>query len=75
MKVERVDDEHVRLEFDIKEAQKLAEAINGRHEDVTNGCRELSSLLQEAYYNSRNEFRQPPHAFDEKAPKAPSTEM
>lgn len=73
MKVTRTEAGHVLLEFDVKEAQKLAKAIRRHASGITNGCLELASLLSEAHYNAQNEFRQPPHAFDEKAPRLPST--
>ncbi|MFW5452545.1 hypothetical protein [Thioalkalivibrio sulfidiphilus] len=73
MKVERIDDGHVRMTFEVEEGNRLARLINAHARDMPNGCLELSSLLEEAWYGARNHFRQPHHAFDEHAPRAPST--
>lgn len=73
MKVTRTETGEVLLEFGIEEARKLAKAIRRHASDTTNGCLELASLLSEAQYNARNNFRQPPHAFDDRAPRLPST--
>jgi hypothetical protein len=73
MKVERRDDQHLSLSFDVEEGLRLARLINARASGMRTGCLELSSLLEEAWYGSRNHFRQPPHAFDQHAPKAPAT--
>jgi hypothetical protein len=74
MDVERRDDQHLAIELDIKTADALYRAINARTIDMTNGAIELASLLQEACYEARDDFRQPPHAFDEKAPPHPIAE-
>jgi hypothetical protein len=74
MKLERIDDHHFRLSIDLKQGQKLAKAINGNARDMRNGALALSSILGEAYAQANNEFRQPPHAFDENAPRQPSIE-
>lgn len=74
MKVERTGPDQVRLSFDVEEGMRLARLINGRARDMTSACLELSSLLEEGWYSARNNFRQPPHAFDERAPRVPSTE-
>ncbi|MEJ2059183.1 MAG: hypothetical protein P8Y64_01675 [Gammaproteobacteria bacterium] len=72
MKVTQDEQGRVRIEVDIETGFKLADQIREHANDTTNGCLALASLLHEAYYNAKNDFRQPPHAFDEKAPKAPS---
>lgn len=74
MDVQRRDEQHVVIEMDIKTADKLYRAINERTIDMTNGAIELASLLQEACYEARDDFRQPPHAFDDKAPPHPTPE-
>jgi hypothetical protein len=61
------------MEFTAEEARKLAKALRRDARGMTNGGLELASLLSEATYNARNAFRQPEHAFDEQAPRAPST--
>jgi hypothetical protein len=73
MKVERTDPDHVRLCFQVDEGMRLARLINAGAGRLPGACLELSSLLEEARCAARNRFRQPPHAFDEKAPRVPST--
>jgi hypothetical protein len=73
MKVERRDPDHVRRSFDVEEGMKLARLINDRANRLTSACPELSSPLEEGWYGARDRSRQAPHAFDEKAPRAPST--
>ncbi len=67
------DAEHLLLEFEIEEAHELAKAIRRHARHMSNGALELASLLREAHYSAQNHFRQPPHAFDDEAPRAPST--
>lgn len=74
MNIERIDDTYFRLSIDLKQGQKLAKAINGKAREMRNAALALSSALGEAYTQANNEFRQPPHAFDEHAPKQPSIE-
>jgi hypothetical protein len=74
MKVERTEDGHVLIEIDVDDGRKLVNAIREHADEITSGCLELASLLSEANYNAKNDFRQPPHAFDEHAPRAPSVE-
>ncbi len=74
MNIERLDDQHFRLSIDLKQGQKLAKAINGQARAMRNAALALSSILGEAYAQANNDFRQPPHAFDEKAPRLPSME-
>jgi hypothetical protein len=75
MQVQRSKTGHVMMEFSIDEARKLAKALRRNARDMSNGGLELASLLSEAGYNARNDFRQPAHAFDEQAPRAPSTRI
>jgi hypothetical protein len=74
MHIETLDDQHLRLSIDLKQGKQLAKAINGRAREMRNAALALSSVLGEAYAQAQNDFRQPPHAFDEKAPKLPSIE-
>jgi hypothetical protein len=74
MNIERIDDSHFRLSIDLKQGQKLAKAINGKARQMRNAALALSSALGEAYSEADNDFRQPPHAFDERAPRQPSIE-
>lgn len=73
MRLIESDSGHVLLEFEITEANHLARAIRRQARHMSNGALELASLLKEAHYGAQNHFRQPPHAFDDKAPRAPST--
>ncbi len=72
MSAEKLPDGSIRIEFDIDKSDKLAAAIIKDAEDMPSVLLELSSLLREAKYSARNAFRQPPHAFDERAPRFPS---
>lgn len=74
MNIERIDDNHLRLSIDLKQGQKLSKAINGKAREMRNAALALSSVLGAAYAEANNDFRQPPHAFDEHAPKQPSIE-
>ncbi len=74
MKVMRSESGDVVIEIGIEQGHKLARLIRAHAQDTTSACLELASLLSEAHYLARNRFKQPPHAFDEKAPRAPSTE-
>ncbi|AGA31940.1 hypothetical protein TVNIR_0229 [Thioalkalivibrio nitratireducens DSM 14787] len=74
MKIEKIDPDHFRLSIGVNEGKKLASAINGRASAMRNAALALSSALGEAHALANNEFRQPPHAFDEKAPRQPSIE-
>lgn len=74
MKIERIDDNHFRLSIDLKQGQKLSKAMNAKAREMRNAALALSSVLGAAYAEANNDFRQPPHAFDEHAPKQPSIE-
>jgi hypothetical protein len=74
MDIERIDDNHFRLRIDLKQGRTLAKAINGKAREMRNAALALSSALGEAYAQANNKFRQPPHAFDEHAPRQPSIE-
>lgn len=74
MKVSRSESGRILLEMEVGEGQRLAKAIRRHASETTNACLELASLLSAAYYYAGNDFRQPPHAFDERAPRAPSVE-
>lgn len=62
------------LKIDKKTAERIAENITELEGEISNGARALGSVLQQGVYELDNEFRQPPHAFDEHAPKQPSIE-
>jgi len=70
------DKDSVTLSIDPKSADKLLDELKTHTGDLdaTNGARALASVLQQAIYQLNDEFRQPPHAFDEQAPKQPSIE-
>jgi hypothetical protein len=75
MKVTR-DDSAITLNVDVKTAKKLADEFKEHTGalEATNGMRALASVLQQAVYEAKDHFRQPPHAFDDKAPRQPSIE-
>lgn len=64
----------VTLTLDKKTAKSITENLTELNGEVRNGARALSSVLQQGVYELDNEFRQPPHAFDEHAPRQPSIE-
>ena len=70
------DKDSVTLTIDAKTADKLLGELKTHTGDLdaTNGARALASVLQQAIYQINDDFRQPPHAFDEKTPKQPSIE-
>lgn len=72
MKVERLANGVVRLEIELAAGNELAAAVIRHAEDMPSALLELSSLLRAAWYEARNTFEQPPHAFDERAPPHPS---
>lgn len=74
MQVERHDDHHIVIDVDIQTAEKLYKAINAHTDDITSSAIDFASLLEEAYYEARDDFHQPPHAFDEKHPPHPKAE-
>ncbi|WP_018935734.1 hypothetical protein [Thioalkalivibrio sp. ALJ24] len=64
----------VTITLDKKTASSIAENLTELDGEIRNGARALTSVLQQAVYELENEFRQPPHAFDEHAPRQPSIE-
>lgn len=64
MKAEKLDNEQILMEFNIKEGDKLAEAIIKHAQHMPNAALELSSILRKAKYDASNTFRQPPKAWD-----------
>jgi len=57
-----------------KEIDDLADPILNKANKLTRSILDLGYTLREAQYNMRDDFRQPPHAFDSDAPKQPSVE-
>ncbi len=74
MQVERHDKDHIIIDVDIETAEKLYHAINERTDDITSSAIDFASLLEEACYEAKNDFHQPPHAFDENHPLHPKAE-
>ncbi|MFN2349982.1 MAG: hypothetical protein ABR558_10500 [Thioalkalivibrio sp.] len=70
------DKDSVTLTIDAKTADKLLDELKAHTGDLdaTNGARALASVLQQAIYQINDDFRQPPHAFDEQAAKQPPIE-
>lgn len=73
MKVERQADGRILVEMEVGDGNKLADAVHAHQDDMRSPVLELSSLLREARYNARNEFRQPPDPWSEDAAAPPST--
>lgn len=72
MKVERQADGRILVEMEVGDGNTLADAIHAHQEDMRSPVLELSSLLREARYNARNEFRQPPDPWSEDTPAPPA---
>ncbi|MGA7800574.1 MAG: hypothetical protein WCC36_07160 [Gammaproteobacteria bacterium] len=65
MKVEKLPDGHVVLQFTPKEAHKLdAEIAEYTGNDMPTEALNLSSALRSAWYEVNDNFRQPPHAWE-----------
>ncbi|KPV40468.1 hypothetical protein AN478_06670 [Thiohalorhabdus denitrificans] len=62
------------LTFDKNEVEDLADPVMGKAAKMSRSILDLGYLLREAKFGMRDNFRQPPHAFDEQAPKQPSVE-
>ena len=62
------------LTFDKDELEDLADPVIGKAKDMSRTLLDLGYLLRQAQYSMRDNFRQPPHAFDDQAPKQPSVE-
>ncbi len=63
MHVERLPDGRLRLSFEIDEGDRLAEAVIKHAEEASSAALALSSILREARYEARNDFRQPRNAW------------
>lgn len=74
MDVTRTESGEVLIRLDIEQGSQLARLIRKHAQSTTSACLELASVLSEARYTAKNHFKQPPHAFDEKAPPAPKSE-
>lgn len=64
MEVTREPDGRLRLELDLTQGRKLAKDVTEHLEDMPGALLDLANLLQSAYYEAQDEFRQPPHAFE-----------
>ncbi|MFA9460837.1 hypothetical protein [Thiohalorhabdus methylotrophus] len=62
------------LTFDKDEIEDLADPVMGKAAQMSRSLLDLGYVLREAKYAMRDNFRQPPHAFNEQAPKQPSVE-
>ena len=76
MEVKRSEEGHgdFILTFDKDEIEDLADPIIGKAGKMSRTLLDMGYLLRQAQYAGRDNFRQPPHAFDEQAPKQPSVE-
>lgn len=55
------------LDISHKQARDLAQAVIQHADDAHTALLNFAYLLNEANYDSKNDFRQPPHAWDEGA--------
>ena len=62
------------LTLDKDEVEDLADPVMGKAAKMSRSILDLGYLLREAKYAMRDNFRQPPHAFDDQAPRQPSVE-
>ncbi|QKT04294.1 hypothetical protein HUS23_10970 [Ectothiorhodospiraceae bacterium 2226] len=67
MDVNEHRDGKLQLSFELDEARDLAKDVAENMEDMPGALLDLANLLQSAYYEAKDEFRQPPH------PWAPGT--
>lgn len=74
MKVENISKDLISIDLEITLAEKLYQSINNETRRVSSATIDFASLLEEAVYSSRDNFRQPPHAFDQKHPPHPISE-
>lgn len=76
MEVKRSEEGHgdFILTFDKDEIEDLADPIIGKAKNMSRTLLDLGYVLREAQFAMRDDFRQPPHAFDDQAPKQPSVE-
>ncbi len=59
------------LELETATAKKFAGTVLEHAEELSSPIIELATLIRTGQYAARDQFRQPPHAFDEGAPYAP----
>jgi hypothetical protein len=62
------------LTLDKDEIEDLADPVIGKAGQMSRTLLDMGYLLRQAQYAMRDNFRQPPHAFDDQAPKQPSVE-
>ncbi|MFB6260172.1 MAG: hypothetical protein ABEJ96_02880 [Thiohalorhabdaceae bacterium] len=76
MEVKRSEEGHgdYILTFTKDEIEDVADPIIGKASKMSRNLLDMGYLLREAQYSMRDNFRQPPHAFDADAPKQPSVE-
>lgn len=55
------------LQMNQKQARELAKTVIQHAEDAHTALLNFAYLLNEAHYDAENEFRQPPHPWDEGA--------
>lgn len=74
MEIKRRDKKYIEITIEMSKIEKLFRAINAKTDRITSGAMEFASLLEEAWYEAKNDFRQPAHAFDKNHPQHPKAE-
>jgi hypothetical protein len=64
MNIDRQSDGTLALDLQQEEVRKLAKDIIDHAEDAHSTLLNLAYLINEAWYDARNDFRQPPHAWE-----------
>ena len=73
MKVSKLEDGKLLLEFTLEEGRKIDRQISEHTaDDMPSAALSLASVLRAAWYGGHDDFRQPPHAWDADSPKPPS---
>jgi hypothetical protein len=74
MHIERDSQGDLILTLEDKEAEELGDHIIDNARQLPRSVLDLGYLARQGRYALRDNFRQPPHAFDSEAPKQPSVE-
>jgi len=74
MELERTDQGDLVLTLEDNEAEELGDNIIENAHKLPRTVLDMGYLVRQGRYALRDNFRQPPHAFDSEAPKQPSVE-
>lgn len=64
MNVERPDPDHVLLELELSEGDRLANSVLKHAEEMPSAALDLANLLRQVNYEAADHFRQPPNPWD-----------